>query len=82
MKISGGAKLAGYYFKKNIWVFFLNSLDNVKVPKKLKKAFENGYNYNKNLDEDFKNCYEDYPFCPYSAKTMIKIITFNKAVFG
>ena len=62
--------------------FFRNTLDNVKVPKKLKKAFENGYNYNKNLDEDFKNCYKDYPFCPYSAKTMIKIITFNKAVFG
>lgn len=62
--------------------FSSNTIENTKVPKKLKKSFEQGLEYNKNQKEDFKKCYKNYPICPYSAETMLKLISFNKLLFG
>lgn len=54
-------------------------IEHSKVPKKLKKAYDEGSDFNKNEQSDFKNCYKNYPFCPYSADTMMKLIShFNK----
>ncbi|KAL7018396.1 hypothetical protein ACKWTF_010736 [Chironomus riparius] len=65
-----------------IYEFITNTIDNVKVPKKLKKAYEHGQGYNKNNKNDFEKCYKNYSWCPYSADTMMKFITFNKILFG
>lgn len=52
-----------------------HAINNSKVPKKLKSAYLQGLEYNTG-EESFKKCYKDYPICPYSAKTMLKFISF------
>lgn len=59
-----------------------HTIEHTKVPKKLKKSYQQGMSFNKNSEGDFKKCYKDYSMCPYSAKTMLKLITFNKFIFG
>lgn len=41
-----------------------------------------GIDFNKNGKDDFEKCYKNYPMCPYSAETMMQLITFNKFIFG
>ncbi|XP_070506035.1 uncharacterized protein [Chironomus tepperi] len=65
-----------------IYEFITSTIDHVKVPKKLKKAYKLGQDYNKNQRDDYQKCYTNYSWCPYSARTMIKFITFNKVLFG
>jgi TolA-binding protein len=52
------------------------------VPKKLRKAYEQGLEYSKGDKEGFRKCYKNYPICPYSAETMLKLMTINKFIFG
>ncbi|CAO1425026.1 unnamed protein product [Diamesa serratosioi] len=65
-----------------IYEFILSNIEKVKVPKRLKKSFEEGQDYNQNGKEDFEKCYKNFPICPYSAKTMMKLIQFNNYLFG
>lgn len=67
---------------ERIYEFLSHAIENSKVPKKLKKSYEQGIEFNKNEKTDFTKCYQSYPLCPYSAETMIKFITFNKFLFG
>lgn len=61
---------------------YRNAIENTKVPKKLQKAYEKGLDYNQNEQTDYKKCFNDYTWCPYSAETMMKFISFNKVLFG
>jgi hypothetical protein len=63
--------------------FLRNTIENnVKVPKKLIKAYEEGQEFNKNGKDDHKKCFKSYSWCPYSATTMMKFIAFNRVLFG
>ncbi|KAG5672365.1 hypothetical protein PVAND_002497 [Polypedilum vanderplanki] len=66
-----------------IYELITNSIENkMKLPKKLIKAYEQGQEFNKNEKDDYKKCYKNYSWCPYSASTMMKFIAFNKVLFG
>lgn len=69
-----------------IYEFITHTIEHTKVPKKVKKSYDQGLKYNLNRKDDFKKCYKNYPLCPYSAETMMMLISqlnsFNKFVFG
>lgn len=71
---------------KFISIFCSHTIEHTKVPKKLKNAYDLGIEYNKGVKSDFKKCYKNYPICPYSADTMLRLIAqmnnFSKFVFG
>ncbi|CRK91929.1 CLUMA_CG005547, isoform A [Clunio marinus] len=65
-----------------IYEFITHTIEHTKVPKKLSKAYQSGLDFNKNRKNDFIKCYKMFPLCPYSSKTMMKLITLNKFLFG
>ncbi|KFB36985.1 AGAP011144-PA-like protein [Anopheles sinensis] len=62
-----------------IYEFVAFSVENSKtVPKPLKESFENGLKYNDDLTkakDNYRKCYRRYPLCPYSARTMLRIMS-------
>lgn len=57
---------------KDIIDLIRNNIGNDLTPKVVINAFNAGKKYRSN----FKMCYNDYPLCVYSAKTMLKLIEF------
>lgn len=38
------------------------------------KAIENAYSLGLSAHKNYEKCYKQYPYCPYSAKTMLKLL--------
>lgn len=38
--------------------------------------------YSENVSSSYKKCYTNYPFCPYSARTMLKLMQIDSYLFG
>lgn len=46
------------------------------------KEIELAHNHGKNSTKSFELCYKHYPYCPYSARTMLKILRLYSYIFG
>lgn len=55
---------------------------NENVPGKIKRAFYLGQKYGRSKPNDYKRCYSEYPYCPYSGNTMLKILKFYSYLAG
>lgn len=51
---------------------------NVGAPKEIEKAYLRG----RNLIGVSEKCYINYPYCPYAARTMLKILHIYSYIFG
>lgn len=50
----------------------------VGVPKEIERAYLHG----KNSTDSAEKCYKNYRYCPYSARTMLKILQIYSNIFG
>lgn len=50
----------------------------VGAPEEIKMAYSHG----KKSMKSFEQCYKNYPFCPYSARTMLKLLKIYSYIFG
>lgn len=46
------------------------------------KEIELAHNHGKNSTKSFELCYKHYPYCPYSARIMLKILRLYSYIFG
>lgn len=51
---------------------------NRNPPTKIRKAYNLGEKYSNNSSK----CYKHFPLCPYSSKTMLKLIQLYNSFFG
>lgn len=50
----------------------------IGVPKEIELA----HTYGKNAINSYEMCYSSYPYCPYSANIMLKILKIYSYIFG
>ncbi|XP_055302774.1 uncharacterized protein LOC129568642 isoform X2 [Sitodiplosis mosellana] len=48
------------------------------VPEEIELAHSRG----KQSEKSFERCYKHYPYCPYSARTMLKVLQIYSYIFG
>lgn len=51
---------------------------NVGVPNKIEVAYKNGMKFTGFPEK----CYKNYTYCPYTARTMLKILNIYSYIFG
>lgn len=50
----------------------------IDVPNEIETAYLHGIN----STQSFEKCYKKFPYCPYSARIMLKLLQLYSYVFG
>lgn len=70
--------------EKSHFFFFFNILFDFRyaMSNGVPNEIETAYNHGKNFWKSDKQCYTHYPYCPYSTRTMLKLLQFYSYLFG